>query len=269
MTVCGHNNVSHIVGGEEATSYSGSWMAAFFELDYSNKSVWCAGTVIDHRNFLSAAHCVFEGRRMLKASDFRIMLGAHNLPAKDGEWYDVKKITVHPEYDTNTFQNDIMLFTLKKRIVFSKTIAPICLAEPSVSTINLTHYHGVITGWGDKMSGSNLGSPVLRQVRLAIVNTPRCIEAYEEENVTELNMLPFSSWIIATKVYDMVINRRYVLSAAHRVFKGRQMLKASDFRIMLGAHNLPARDDHYMKMDGKLPRGKFYLITNISNGLYF
>ena len=44
-----------------------------------------------------------------------------------GDIYDVKRVYVHSKFDSETLFNDIALLTLKKKIVFNRNVAPICL----------------------------------------------------------------------------------------------------------------------------------------------
>ena len=41
----------------------------------------------------------------------------------------MRRIYIHPEFDNQTLFNDIALLTLKKQILFSEYIAPICLPD--------------------------------------------------------------------------------------------------------------------------------------------
>ena len=191
MTACGQNNISRIVGGEVAQPHSWPWMAAIYvKIDKNHFEFWCGGSVINHWHVLSAAHCVFDSNGLTKPKDIKIMLGAHNHTAGDGVWFDVSRVIIHPEYESeiDSHQYDISLLTMERRIDFGHTIAPVCLADDSVTKINLTRYHGVITGWGHIEFGTNEGSSVLRQVRLPIVSEQKCREAYMEGLVTELNI---------------------------------------------------------------------------------
>ena len=44
-----------------------------------------------------------------------------------GDIHDVKRVYVHGKFDSETLFNDIALLTLKKKIVFNRNVAPICL----------------------------------------------------------------------------------------------------------------------------------------------
>ena len=44
-----------------------------------------------------------------------------------GDIYDVKRVYVHGKFDSETLFNDIALLTLKKKVVFNRNVAPICL----------------------------------------------------------------------------------------------------------------------------------------------
>ena len=44
-----------------------------------------------------------------------------------GDIHYVKRVYVHGKFDSETLFNDIALLTLKKKIVFNRNVAPICL----------------------------------------------------------------------------------------------------------------------------------------------
>ena len=61
-----------------------------------------------------------------------------------GDIYDVKRVYVHGKFDSETLFNDIALLTLKKKVVFNRNVAPICLPHSDenlekVSSFNVIH----------------------------------------------------------------------------------------------------------------------------------
>lgn len=81
----------------------------------------------------TAAHCVqlFKAP-LIPRQDMLVVLGKYNI----ANWAngntvlrDVKKVTVHPNYEQNTGNYDVAVITLNKPVKFSKLIAPVCLWE--------------------------------------------------------------------------------------------------------------------------------------------
>ena len=61
-----------------------------------------------------------------------------------GDIYDVKRVYVHGKFDSETLFNDIALLTLKKKVVFNRNVAPICLPHSDdnlekVSSFDIGH----------------------------------------------------------------------------------------------------------------------------------
>lgn len=59
-----------------------------------------------------------------------VVLGKYNIANwanGDTVLRDVKRVTVHPNYEQNTGNYDVAVITLSKSVNFSKLIAPLCL----------------------------------------------------------------------------------------------------------------------------------------------
>lgn len=63
----------------------------------------------------------------------------------------VTQIVNHPDYNRNTFNNDVSLLRLSSPVTFSNYIRPVCLAAPG-STVHADLLSWV-TGWGNIGSG--------------------------------------------------------------------------------------------------------------------
>ena len=65
-------------------------------------------------------------------------VGAHDARKSESTTaeYKVKRIIVHPGWDSRRLNNDIAMFELEKTIQFNKYVSPICLpkADPPVGT---------------------------------------------------------------------------------------------------------------------------------------
>ncbi|XP_031330925.1 phenoloxidase-activating factor 3-like [Photinus pyralis] len=131
------------------------WIA---QLVYKDNTVKCAGSLINHRYVLTAAHCLISRYSRLTG----IRLGDYDVTTdKDcvnGTRYGVEcsdpveevgveKLSAHPGYRPRSGENDIGLIRLSREINYSEFIRPICLPEAANQDLK----HGVrlaSCGWG-------------------------------------------------------------------------------------------------------------------------
>lgn len=124
-----HQDVK-IVGGVLSKENCWPWMAAIVYLTGSkkqHKKVVCGASVLGHRHLLTAAHCVEyildEG-----ISNFRIVLGAHDLNDEDAIMVPIDNAVSHPKFDEDhPLDYDVGVITLESPVEFSDSILPICL----------------------------------------------------------------------------------------------------------------------------------------------
>ena len=194
MTACGRNNVNRIVGGTEAKAHTWKWQVAVYDNDY----FICGASLINQRYVLCAAHCVSSYGYVTKPENLKLLLGAHNRTQCennstqcDGQWVKVSKVIPHNNYNDTTMQNDISLLRLDKPLDLSRierTISPVCVADSSLSKNNLlTGVMAVVTGWGTLEPMGDV-SPVLMQVSVPIASHEKCVDAYDKESITKINI---------------------------------------------------------------------------------
>ncbi|PIK57054.1 hypothetical protein BSL78_06050 [Apostichopus japonicus] len=68
-------------------------------------------------------------------------------------------IFVHPEYNSESSENDIAILRLKTNATFSDSIQPACLATSTTETS--TYSNCWVTGWGDLIEGGGKTTGVL------------------------------------------------------------------------------------------------------------
>ncbi|XP_060639905.1 trypsin-like [Anolis sagrei] len=154
-----------VPGGKACPAHSQPWQAGLF----SGFKLVCGGTLIHKSWVLSAAHC-------RRKSPFPVRLGEHDLKRLD--WSEqlklASKVIVHPNYDPQTKNNDIMLV---------KLLTPVCLNNkvkilklPTTCPVPGTEC--LISGWGTTTSPEVNFPDVLHCANITIVNYEACRSIY-------------------------------------------------------------------------------------------
>ncbi|KAL1471390.1 hypothetical protein MTO96_039961, partial [Rhipicephalus appendiculatus] len=144
-TSCGLNFKTRIVGGTIAKPDDWTWMAAL--LRKADDDQFCGGALISDRYVITAAHCT-QG---LRPQNITVRLGEYdfktNTTSRLPRDFNVSRIRQHPEFRKDTYQNDISLLRMSRRVRFTENIRPICLPKsPDESFIGKL---ATVVGWGD------------------------------------------------------------------------------------------------------------------------
>jgi len=152
---------------------------AIYQVQDAQKSRFiCGGTIINERYVLTAAHCIVRPTQTLKARNFKIRVGAHDLKSS-GFFVDVSEVKVHESYTATQHKNDIALFKLSVPLDFNAlpNVAPVCLPKPDMEKNNLLGTLSNLVGWGTTSEGGK-PSPVLQEVQVPITSNEECARAY-------------------------------------------------------------------------------------------
>merc|ERR1712180_202806 len=153
INTCGCAPVSssnRIVGGKEVNPKGKLPYQVFFQgcAGMRGCSI-CGGTIVNKRFVLTAAHCYNS-----MFTTMHVIVGEHNVcdgnpqgsPNEGGKLIKVKKMTLHPDYNSRTIDNDIAVLELAEDLTFTKKIKPACL--PSSETKDYSGIASTVSGWG-------------------------------------------------------------------------------------------------------------------------
>ncbi|KAM9320390.1 transmembrane protease serine 2 [Gastrophryne carolinensis] len=144
---------SRIVGGTRAQSGEWPWQVSL----QIGKSHVCGGSIITPDWIVTAAHCVEGG--YANPSQWNVYAGSTSRTS-GGTFYTVEKVISHPNYKTDTKDNDIALMKLRSSITFTATtIKPVCL--PNAGMPWSATQSCWISGWGRTSQGGTTSTDLM------------------------------------------------------------------------------------------------------------
>uniref|UniRef100_A0A0K8VIH4 CLIP domain-containing serine protease n=2 Tax=Bactrocera latifrons TaxID=174628 RepID=A0A0K8VIH4_BACLA len=194
---CGGVTISNkIYGGSDADLYEFPWMVL---LEYNRRSgglsTNCAGSLINNRYVLTAAHCVKGAIEKQIGQLVGVRLGEYDTTKQtDCNGYScapkairvgIEEIIPHNQYRDNAAnkENDIALIRLDQDIRFSDSIRPICLpsavAQERSAPASDTLY--TVAGWGRTLHSPK--SAVKQKLQVPLVDLSQCQRKYRERKV--------------------------------------------------------------------------------------
>ncbi|NXO66736.1 TMPS2 protease, partial [Phainopepla nitens] len=162
--------MNRIVGGSGAVLGQWPWQVS---LHVQGTHV-CGGSIITRHWIVTAAHCV-EGR-FSDPHSWRVYAGILNqdeMFLRSG--YRVQQIISHPDYDTDSKDNDVALMKLETPLSFSETVRPVCLPNPGM--MFQPNQQCWISGWGAEYQGGKTSNN-LNYVAVPLIERSRCNAVY-------------------------------------------------------------------------------------------
>ncbi|KAJ8710032.1 hypothetical protein PYW07_009398 [Mythimna separata] len=185
--VCGIRRQNRIVGGQETGVNEFTMMAAL--VDVRITQIKCGGAIITPRHVLSAAHCVANQ----SVNNYAVLVGEHDIttgndtPAQAA--YVISLFTIHPNYNPNTYDNDISIVTTAINMAFSDRVGPACL--PFLQTSNSFAGSKVtVVGWGTTFFGGPTSNVPLK-ADLDVITQTACRSTGAQ--ITDRQMCTYTS----------------------------------------------------------------------------
>ncbi|XP_037373027.1 kallikrein-14 [Talpa occidentalis] len=155
-----------IIGGYTCVPHSQPWQAALLAGPW--QAFLCGGALLSDQWAITAAHCA---RPIL-----RVALGKHNLKRWEAtqQVLRVARQVPHPQYNSRTHDNDLMLLRLEPRARLGRAVRPITLATSCASPGTSCH----VSGWGTTASPMARYPNSLQCVNINISSDQTCRQAY-------------------------------------------------------------------------------------------
>ncbi|XP_044524965.1 transmembrane protease serine 4 [Gracilinanus agilis] len=163
-TDCGRNPYGSKVVGGESSMKNWPWQVS---IQYKKIHV-CGGSILDHYWILTASHCF---RQSSIVSFWKVKVGSRFLYART-PYLDLDKIFIVERNIFNFKKNDLALIKLKRPLVMSDRVSPICLPFFDEELAPRTSLW--IIGWGYKSETEETFPAILQQTNVQLIDRNEC-----------------------------------------------------------------------------------------------
>ena len=120
---------SNIVGGTAVPANKYRWFSQGLQSDGSWQE--CGGSLVTPEYVLTSAYCADDSPITLFSYKIGALSIDDTVQNSVQETIEIANVTVHPNYNRNTFENDFALVKLKQRV--NATITPVKMDQGNVS----------------------------------------------------------------------------------------------------------------------------------------
>jgi len=152
---------TRIIGGSEAKEDRFSYAVSLSD----HIGHFCGGSLIAKDVILTAAHC--------QGGNYNVVLGRHDVDDNDGEVIAMKKELPHPNYDSQSTNNDFMLVFLDSAVSATNVDLVTLNSDSSVPNVGDAV---TVMGWGDVDIRDDVSklSDVLMNVQVNVISNQAC-----------------------------------------------------------------------------------------------
>ena len=160
----------------------------------------CGAALIADRWVVTAAHCLHSfSRRRRGRRRLYVMGGFLALSERDtAQIYEVEEFIIHERFVPRLYEQDIALIRLKSSVVYTPSLLPVCLPEPTHGRKAAYSRHlgrnATLTGWGRRWNHGPLATQ-LEMVELPVISNSMCMDWYLKSGSRQV--IPESTFVCA------------------------------------------------------------------------
>ncbi|XP_053671757.1 transmembrane protease serine 9-like [Anopheles nili] len=175
---CGERKIKTVYlvqHGTETKEGFWPWHTAIYHREGAEYNYVCGGSIIDHNTILTAAHCLYGSRGLMKVDQLSVQLGRNQLSeaSAHSQEHVAAQLIPHPGFSPNSVVDDIALIKLATDITMTKYIQPVCLWNMEENIDLIVGKNGTVVGFG--LTEHDRVSDYLRQAAIAVVDSWTCI----------------------------------------------------------------------------------------------
>ena len=106
----------------------------------------------------------------------------------------VSRIILHPDYISDSHQNDLAILELEKPVEFSRAVRPICL--PRREPANMQGVEGIVVGFGYVNTQEDFPEQLM-QAAVRIMSNQDCKQKFEDRHLQRLSDKIFQTSLCA------------------------------------------------------------------------
>uniref|UniRef100_A0A3Q2ZTQ9 trypsin n=1 Tax=Kryptolebias marmoratus TaxID=37003 RepID=A0A3Q2ZTQ9_KRYMA len=165
LTLPGQIHAGRVIGGHEAKKHSRPYMVLLEMHNLGGTKTFCGGFLLNENFMMTAAHC---------QANYSVKLGLHNKQDHIDDTISVQKAFPHTEYDSATYNNDIMLLKLSPKVNINDNVKPIALADHDTEFLP---QNCSVSGWGETNWTTKLLPSKLMEINVTLKDDVLCKNA--------------------------------------------------------------------------------------------